>query len=369
MVKHEPRARDILSLSTFVNARTTPMKFLRAYQIARSKWRRMLRWEFWPMWLFYTPIVIWIIGLTLRYRKLTFLSVNPGFPMSGLIGEQKAESLKHLQSMPELARFEYVPEQKQDRISMVHQLMREHGYEFPVVLKPDAGQRGSNVAVIRSNQALARYLQDVSEPLLLQEYVGGSEFGLFYVRDPNHDYGRLFSITEKTFPVVVGDGHQALEQLLMTNPRTHYMAQFLLNLHAHQLNRVLAPNEKLQVVEIGSHCRGSVFLDANHLITPELEQAVHQISSRIPGFYFGRFDVRVPSQQQLQAGSNLKVLEVNGVTSESTNIYDPKHSLIDAYRIMFKQWHLAFSIGASNIKNGATAVTLAQFLRYLVKRD
>jgi hypothetical protein len=52
------------------------------------------------------------------------------------------------------------------------------------------------------------------------------------------------------------------------------------------------------------------------------------------------------------AGRNLKIIELNGVTSEATHIYDPKLSLFDAYRVLFQQWRIAFEIGALNRKRG-----------------
>ena len=319
------------------------------------------------MWIFYLPIVVWIICLTLRYRALTFLSVNPSFPMSGLFGERKAESLYHLQGMDEQARFELITASTiENRIDTAVRAMQAMALVFPVVLKPDAGQRGSDVAVIRGARELSDYLVRVSGTVLLQEHVEGEEFGVFYMRDPDVEQGYVFSITEKTFPTVIGDGHSNIESLLMKNLRTHYLAAYLLDLHAEKLEFVLKDGEKFKAVEIGSHCRGSVFLDANDLITPDLEAAMNRISGSIPGFFFGRYDIRVPDKLSLKAGQGIKVLEVNGVTSESTNMYDPSYSIFNAYKIMFAQWSMAFKIGKANIKGGAQRITFFGFLKYLI---
>ena len=319
------------------------------------------------MSVFYLPVVIYILYLCGRYRRLSFLSVNPGLPMSGLIGERKADSLSQLQDVPELARFSVLElEGDQDtRVDVVTALMETQGFVFPVVFKPDFGQRGQDVAVVRTPEQMRDYLSRAEGRLIIQEYVGGLEFGVFYMRFPGPDEGLIYSITEKTFPVVVGDGVRTLEHLLMANPRTHYMADFLLNLHADRLNWVLPQGEAFQVVEIGSHCRGSVFLNGSHNITPELTQVIDRVSRRIEGFNFGRYDVRVPNLDSLRDGRDLKVLEVNGVTSESTNIYDPAHSLLDAYRILLKQWRHAFEIGEQAIANGAKQVTFRQFVSHL----
>jgi hypothetical protein len=55
----------------------------------------------------------------------------------------------------------------------------------------------------------------------------------------------------------------------------------------------------------------------------------------------------------LRAGRNLKVIELNGVTSEATSIYDPRNSVLAAWRVLFAQWRIAFEIGAQNRKRGA----------------
>ena len=51
-------------------------------------------------------------------------------------------------------------------------------------------------------------------------------------------------------------------------------------------------------------------------------------------------------------GRNLKIVELNGVTSEATHIYDPKLSLFDAYRVLFRQWRIAFELGDLNRRWG-----------------
>ena len=57
---------------------------------------------------------------------------------------------------------------------------------------------------------------------------------------------------------------------------------------------------------------------------------------------------------EIRAG-RFKVIELNGVSSEATNIYDPRGTLWAAYRTLFRQWRLAFRIGAANRALGAPA--------------
>jgi hypothetical protein len=61
------------------------------------------------------------------------------------------------------------------------------------------------------------------------------------------------------------------------------------------------------------------------------------------------------------------VIELNGVTSESTNIYDPTWSLARAYRTLFRQWSLLFQIGHANRARGIPASSALQLLRELFR--
>src|SRR5207244_1061456 len=73
------------------------------------------------------------------------------------------------------------------------------------------------------------------------------------------------------------------------------MAHFYMHRLRSRLAWVPADGERVQLVEIGNHCRGAVFYDGSWIITPELEAIIDRISRSYPGFYFGRFDVRTPS--------------------------------------------------------------------------
>ena len=115
--------------------------------------------------------------------------------------------------------------------------------------------------------------------------------------------------------------------------------------------------------ELGTHALGSVFLDARDLITPELTRRVDAIARACPGFYFGRLDVKVPDIDSLRAGRDLKVLEINGLTSEAAHIYDPRHGLVHAWRTLCRQWRTALEIADRNRRRGVPVTPLRPFLR------
>ena len=318
------------------------------------------------MWLMYLPPGLYILGLVLRFRGLSFTAVNPALPGSGFIGEHKSLGLGLFeQADPEfVARFVLIADslRVEERVAKAKAFMATEELDYPVVLKPDYGQRGLDVCVVRDATALEAYLSESTVDIIIQEHIGGVEFGVFYTRYPNAEKGSIFSITAKHFPVLHGDGISSLEQLILENPRTHYMARFLLDLHHDKLAMVLADGEAFQTVEIGSHCRGSLFLDGWDKLSPALEARIDTLCQQVPGFCFGRFDIRAEREQGFVDGSAFKILEVNGVTSEATHIYDPQNSVFYAWRILCKQWKLAFEIGAQQRSLGHKGLSLFELL-------
>jgi hypothetical protein len=149
---------------------------------------RAARWEFWPAWAFYPPIVGYILWLGLRYRRPTaFTAANPFLEASGFVGEHKSDCLLPLiERAPDLvAPLEMLrialPIPKQ--LEIAERFITAHG-GFPVVLKPDVGQRGRGVAIVRDRAGLHDYLVQAPGDVLIQQYISGAEFGVFVYRDP-----------------------------------------------------------------------------------------------------------------------------------------------------------------------------------------
>jgi len=114
---------------------------------------------------------------------------------------------------------------------------------------------------------------------------------------------------------------------------------------------------------LGTHSRGALFLDGNDLRTPELEAAIERIARSVDGFYFGRFDLRAPSEEHFQRGQGLKVLELNGVTSEEAHMYDPAYGFGKAVGTLSAQWRTAFEIGAAVRDRGLEPMGLTALAR------
>jgi len=322
----------------------------RSRRLLLSRWRRLTRWEFWSLWAFYPPVVLYILWLATKHRSLSlFTAANPAIPGGGFLGESKSEILRHLPA-------EFVP-----RYSIVNSPPET----YPVVLKPDVGQRGLGVAICRTREDAERYFSTPRGRTIAQEYVPGHEFGVFYYRYPNEDHGHIFSITEKRPVAVRGDGIRTLEELILADARAVCMAHHFLRRHASHLDRIPAEGEVMVLAELGTHCRGAVFADGTCIKTSAMERKIDEISRCYQGFYFGRYDIRTPSLEEFQQGRNFKIIELNGVASEATHIYDPGARLLPGWRTLMEQWRICFEIGAQNRIRGAASPSVGELASIL----
>jgi hypothetical protein len=113
-----------------------------------------------------------------------FTATNPGIPTGGLVGESKASILCHLRREPDLlARWTLLPGDlgAGERVNVLRSFMKREDLTFPIVLKPDVGERGSGVSIIRSESDALACLE-ADRDVVAQEYVAGPEFGVFYRR-------------------------------------------------------------------------------------------------------------------------------------------------------------------------------------------
>jgi len=328
---------------------------------AMARLARWSRWEFWPMWFFYAPVAVWIAALTVRYRGLTMTAANPAIPDGGTVGESKFDILARLPGEA------IIPSMRVDRGSVQSRtaVLREHAereeWALPLVLKPDVGQRGVGVKLVRTWEEAAEYLARTYGAVLAQPYNDGPfEAGVFYYRLPHWERGRLLSVTDKVFPEVVGDGRSTLEALIWRHPRIRLQARVFLSRHRDASTRIPADGERVRLALAGNHAQGTLFRDGAHLMTPELEARIDGLARHRPGLFIGRFDIRYRSVDAFKAGRDIAVVELNGATAESTNIYDPDCSLWSAYRLLFRQWFLVFAIGAANRAAGAPVSSLGR---------
>lgn len=335
-------------------------------EIGRAKWiawiSRLWRWEFWPVWLFYLPMVPWITYLAWRYGGFTTpIAANPAIPHGGVVGESKWSILQALPEEWVLPATLIEPGESEQRVTLLRQIAKRNNWHLPLILKPDRGERGAGLKLISEWSQATDYFEQVNIPVVAQVYHPGPyEAGIFYVRKPSESRGHIFSVTDKYFPEIVGDGQSTLEMLIWRHPRYRMQAARFLERLGNERKTVLKAGESRRLAIAGNHCQGTLFADGSHLITPELEETIDTITSQYVGFFYGRFDVRYADVNEFKAGREFKLIELNGVTSESSNIYDPSWSLLQAYRVLGRQLAWAFKIGAENRAAGVRVPTVSE---------
>ena len=198
-----------------------------------------------------------------------------------------------------------------------------------LILKPDIGAVGKGVIRICPEAGTEIQLPSLTGSYLLQAFCPHpEEFGVFYVRQ--RGVGRITGINRKHFPTVIGDGQKNLGQLAQDHYRfTDHWRIFLKYLDT---NKVPNAGEKVRLSFIGSHTMGCMFTDDTHLYTRSLQDALDQFCSDQPGFNFGRLDVRTESEEALRDGE-FTVIEVNGIASLPTHMFDPTLRVRRAYEI------------------------------------
>ena len=335
----------------------------------RQRFGRLIRSEFWPPTIFYAPLVPVVAALSLRYRGFsTLCAANPGIPEGGFIGESKLQILDLIPAMAVLPYFGVPPGEVTDRVRGFQQEFQSRKMTYPLILKPDVAQRGIGLRLCRTEDSALAYIREFDATLVAQSYHPGPfEAGVFYVRFPSEAKGRIFSITDKVFPVIEGDGRSTLEDLIHEHPRYFLQADTFLRRFQGRHGEVLPEGKKLRLAIAGNHIQGTLFRDGGHLLTPQLEAAIDSVATRIQGFYFGRFDLRYSDTESFCAGREIAIVELNGATAESTNIFDPQRDIWFTYGTLFRQWKLLFAIGHANRKAGAQVPSLWHLLRLLVR--
>lgn len=235
----------------------------------------------------------------------------------------------------------------------VVELVKTAQIQFPFIAKPDIGLRGSAVKKIVDLNDLEQYHAKANFNYLIQDLIPfKNEFGIFYVRFPNQKKGTITGIVAKEFLTVEGNGRDSIENLLKKNPRFAFQLKALQKELGPTLLKVLPLGEKLNLVPFGNHARGAKFIDASHLITAKLSETIDNVCQQIPEFYFGRLDVMYDDFGDLENGTNFALVEVNGAASEPTHIYDPKHSLVFAWKELARHITYMYQISVSNHSRG-----------------
>ncbi|MBC7450498.1 MAG: hypothetical protein H7259_03320 [Cytophagales bacterium] len=317
-----------------------------------SQWYVTLtRWEYWPFAVVYFPIFFYWMWLSVKARSLFFFFLsNPSIETGGMTGESK---IAILDLIPE----EYKPKgiliEADTSFDTVCMLLARKDVVFPIIAKPDIGERGTDVEKITNIHALKTYHTSHNVTYIIQEFVDYPiELGIFYYRFPDTPAGKITSVTQKLFMNVTGDGEHTIQELMCNNPRSAFQLKRFQKEHPELLKQVPEKYVNVLLEPIGNHCRGTTFINSNHIIDQKLTDIIDRISKSIPGFYFGRYDLKCRSIEELKQGKHIRIMELNGAGAEPAHIYHPGFSLFKAYKVLFHHWNILYKISMMNHAKG-----------------
>ena len=329
--------------------------------------------EFWPTKLMYTPVALQWLLLAIRYRSITLpLIANPKLTLAGMVGVAKSELMQQAQgycqeSILDWIKFEVQHTSAQQQAKHWLSKISEQGFGFPFVCKPDIGCRGSGVKLIHNSEQLQQCIKSypVGTALLAQKLAENEpEAGIFYVRMPNENKGKVVSLTLKHSPKVIGDGKHTLKELLQQDPRASNLLHMYQDRHLEIWDKVLPKNQELNLIFSASHCHGAVFQDARMEITEELSAAIDRMMKGLPEFYYGRLDAKFENLQQLKNGKTIEIIEINGANAESIHIWDKNSSLLASIKTLLWQYSSLFKLGAYNRSLGYKPPGLRKFYKH-----
>ncbi|MEQ9402251.1 MAG: hypothetical protein RIM99_01590 [Cyclobacteriaceae bacterium] len=316
---------------------------------------KLKNWEYWPFSVLYFPVFFYFAWLAVKSRSVLFFTAsNPTIEFGGMFGERKSDI------------FSILPDKYIPTTRLIHKGDQESALAegrrigYPLIAKPDIGERGVWVKKIEGENEMLRYTESCPVDFLLQELITYPvELGIFLVKYPG-EKGKVTSIVRKEFLEVKGDGQATIMELLKENPRAILTADLSSDFLKQQGSRIPEKNECVLIEPVGNHCKGTKFLNDEHEIDESLNVAMNKIADEIPDFFFGRFDLKCRSIADLKELKNFSILELNGAGAEPGHIYQPGYSLFRAYKDIL--WHLKVlaDISVINHQRGIPFWSLSQ---------
>lgn len=320
---------------------------------------KLTHWEYWPFDVVYIPMYfVWFYYSAKARSFFFFNAANPRIKNAGFLMESKKEIYDII---PE----QYIPKtlffKNGTDAAAILEAVAASGISFPCIAKPDIGGKGRGVQKIYAMDEIATYAGKINMDFLVQEFIPyPEEVGIFYCRMPDKHDGFITGIVAKEFLIVKGDGVSTLTQLIEKDPRYHFQLAALQKIYGDGLNVVLEKDETKNLVPYGNHARGAKFIDVSHWADEIFTRSIDHVCKQIPEFYFGRLDVMYSNKEDLKAGKNFCIIELNGAGSEPTHIYDPSHSLFFAWKEIARHFKLLCNISMMNHKKGYRYLTVKE---------
>ncbi len=235
----------------------------------------------------------------------------------------------------------------------VEALVSESDFTFPVAVKPDVGMMGFMFRKIENIGQLQKYHGVMRSDYIVQKLIDYPlEVSVFYYRYPNESSGHITGFLKKEFLEVTGDGKSTLNELILKYPRVRFRVEEMKLKHEKRLNDIIPKGERYCLSYALNLSRGGKLVSLAHEKDSRLLKVFDELSNYSKHFYYGRYDIKCLSIEDLKEGRNFSILEYNGSGAEPHHIYGDGNNLLQAYGIVLHHWKVLYSISKLNHKNG-----------------
>ncbi|MFT3979159.1 MAG: hypothetical protein QM687_01730 [Ferruginibacter sp.] len=312
----------------------------------------LTHWKAWHHHVKYIPISpVWVWYIIRSGTPWFFTPSNPTLTFGGFEGEGKKEMYEQL---PEGSYPKTIYIDPAASFEEAEKQVAAAGFNYPFIVKPDVGMMGFMFRKVSDAEQLKLYHQSIPIVYLVQELVDYPiEVSVFYFRMPNEKKGTVSGFLKKEPAFVIGDGKSTVETLLQLNEQHKHKKEMLMERHAAHLQEIPAPGEKHYLSLASNRGQGGNMEGIDHEIDEELQHLMDSLSHHAGKFYYGRYDIKCTSVEDLKKGRNFSILEFNGAGAGVQHIYANDYSLFKACSVILTHWKMLFKISRYNhIHNG-----------------
>ncbi len=315
-----------------------------------------------PKWR--RPQFYLFVWYSLRNRSIVFFTVvNPKLEGGGMFGESKLEihEILHPDFIPKTIPYD-------NSIKDIEKILIENELKFPLILKPDTGANGKGVYKADNMKHLIFLMANIeNQNLIIQEFIKlEREFSIMYYCFPETNEPIAYSIIEKKYPFIVGDGQSTISKLIDNLNNDRLRMDFLRKKFEDRWNEIPTKGEKIIVDFIGNYLSGATFELCTVDIPPSLGKAIHKAITETGDIYFGRLDVKANSISALING-DFQIIEINGAKAEPLELYTPSISDKRKMIVIRNHWKMLHIISKQQRKKGFRPMPYREAFRSLGK--
>jgi hypothetical protein len=326
--------------------------------------KKVFNWELWPFDLIYAPVGIVWLYYSIKARSLYFFTPsNPTLTFGGFEAGGKMEMYQQLPDGSYPKTILFTPSQT---VESIKKEINANGLYYPFVAKPDEAMQGVLFRVIETEDELIKYHNIVGVNYIIQTFIDlPMEFSVFYIRYPGETKGKVTGFILKNYLHVTGDGKKTVGQLVNEHPKAMHRLTEMKKKHEANWLSIPKDGENYYLSVAGNHNRGAKFINLHTEIDQRLHDVFDRLNNESKSFFYGRYDLKCTSIEDLKNGKNIIIIEYNGAGAEPNHIYDCDMSYGKALKVIAAHWRDMYRIGKINNKNGVPYWSFRKSYRFL----